>query len=344
MSKKIIIDFERLKNPYTGLYTFSKDLGNALIENNNDIDLIFYLPKKEKHLFNHCDFKFYKSIHNYIKPLNNFSWHNTYQFSKYGGFSKPNILTIHDLNYLIEKKGDLEKIKKYQKKVQKNVDKATHIVCISEFVANHVKENIDLKNKPIHVIYNGTNINSFDNFDSPIYKPKRQFIFSLGTFFRKKNFHVLPKLLVDNDFELVIGGVFADLNYIEEIKNEAKKLNVDDRLHLLNGISDEEKDWYYKNCKLFAFPSLAEGFGLPVIEAMKYGKKVLSSKECSLPEVGGNTAFYFEDFSINSMQETLKLALETDNLIYKQNALEQSLKFSWDNTAKQYLELYNKIL
>ncbi len=343
MSKTIVIDFERLKNPYTGLFTFSKDLGQAMLRNKTQEDLIFYLPENQKHLFNHPNLKFYKSIHNYLKPLNNQSWHLTYQFSKFGSKAQSNLLTIHDLNFLIEKKDNADKILKYQKKVQNNINKSSHIVCISEFVANHVKEHMKLSGQEIQVIYNGTSIQEFKDFDAPQYHPKAPFIFSIGTFFAKKNFHVLPQLLVGNNLELIIAGIFADEAYVNKIRDQAKKLNVLERVHLLNGISDQEKDWYYRHCELFAFPSVAEGFGLPVVEAMTYGKRVLSSKACSLPEVGGDAAFYFDSFEQDAMQETLNKALKFDEKSLRDQIQSQASKFCWDDCAKQYLDLYKKL-
>ncbi len=118
----------------------------------------------------------------------------------------------------------------------------------------------------------------------------------------KKNFHVLPALLVGNDHELIISGV--ETPYKSKIMEEAEKFGVTDRVKITGTISEEDKAWYYKNCTAFVFPSIAEGFGLPVIEAMHFGKPVFLSTHTSLPEIGGDAAFYFPTFEPADMQAT----------------------------------------
>ena len=98
-------------------------------------------------------------------------------------------------------------------------------------------------------------------------------------------------LLKDNDYELIIAGNIS--NYFERILEEARKWNVEDRVNIIGPISEGLKHWYLKNCLAFAFPSIAEGFGLPVVEAMYYGKPIFLSSYTSLPEVGGDLATYF---------------------------------------------------
>jgi glycosyltransferase involved in cell wall biosynthesis len=338
----VVIDFERLKNPNTGLYSFCKDLGNELIKNKENLDLTFYIPKKEETLFNNKVF-FYNPIHKILKPKTSNLWHLTHQGSKFGG--NKNILTIHDLNFLIEKKDNPEKIKSSLSKIQKNINRSEKIICISKFVANQIYDYLDLKNKTVEVIYNGCSLNEFPNFDSPNYRPKSKFLFSIGTVFRKKNFHVLSNLLVNNDFELVIAGILSDKSYIDEIISVAKANGVLDRLHLVGAITEPEKYWYYNNCTAFVFPSIAEGFGLPVVEAMRLGKPVFLSKLNSLPEVGGDHAFYFENFEKQNMIQTFEQAIPSfENKELKQKIIQHSNQFSWETAAKRYIEIYKLMI
>jgi glycosyltransferase involved in cell wall biosynthesis len=92
----------------------------------------------------------------------------------------------------------------------------------------------------------------------------------------------------------------------KEVMEAAKKFGVEDRVKLIGPATEEEKYWYYKNCEAFLFPSYAEGFGLPVIEAMYHGKPVFISDKTSLPEVGGDAAYYFRNFEPEYMQEVFK--------------------------------------
>jgi glycosyltransferase involved in cell wall biosynthesis len=160
----------------------------------------------------------------------------------------------------------------------------------------------------------------------------------------KKNFHVLPALLQQNDYELVIAGNLSSQTYIAHILAEAEKYKVSDRVKIIGAISNEERSWYYKNCKAFVFPSIAEGFGLPVIEAMHYGKPVFLSTHTSLPEVGADAAYYFENFDAETMQQTLKNGLiDFNESNMMERAKNRAAVFNWDNTAKSYIKIYKAI-
>jgi len=100
-----------------------------------------------------------------------------------------------------------------------------------------------------------------------------------------------------------------------------------------------------KNCLAFLFPSTAEGFGLPVIEAMYFGKPILLSSCTSLPEIGGDCAYYFDHFEPEHMRSVLKNSLED----YKKNLPLEKIKtrgrsFSWETAAAQYIEIYRTLI
>ena len=127
--------------------------------------------------------------------------------------------------------------------------------------------------------------------------------------------------------------------------DQAQKFGVADRVKITGPISEEDKAWYYKNCEAFVFPSIAEGFGLPVIEAMHFGKPVFLSTHTSLPEIGGDAAFYFENFEPETMQNAFAKGMET----FKTNNMQQkviahAMQFDWQETARQYLKLYDECL
>jgi len=116
-------------------------------------------------------------------------------------------------------------------------------------------------------------------------------------------------------------------------------------LHLIGKVDENNKYHLYKNCKAFVFPSLTEGFGLPVIEAMSLGKPVFLSNLTSLPEIGGNEAFYWNNFNSEEMIEVVKTGLnefEKDSG-KQQRIIEWAKQFSWENAAKAYLKLYETI-
>ena len=180
--------------------------------------------------------------------------------------------------------------------------------------------------------------------NEPAYLPKKSFLFSIGQLHSRKNFHVLPPLLTGNDDELIIAGV-NDTVYAKKVMDEARRYNVEKRVKLIGTVTENEKHWYYKNCKAFVFPSIGEGFGLPVVEAMYFGKPVFLSKYTSLPEVGGDAAYYFNDFSPDSMQSVFEKGMNEFKNNNRVDAIkQQAAKFNWKKAAGEYLDVYRSLL
>lgn len=347
---KILFDCERLKYPNTGLYTFCKSLGIALVENSGSkYSVTPYVSASERDaIYSAQSHLLQRFWHKLVMPdVSKFDvWHSTSQASKYFPFKSKlkKVLTIHDLNFLIEKSDHPYKISRYLNQIQKRINEASAIVCISYFVAQQVREFLKVDSEKLSVIYNGCSIKDYPEFNSPRYNPKKPFLFSIGTVLPKKNFHVLPALLRGNDYELIIAGNLSSTKYVNEIISAAESYGVQDRLNIIGSISEEERSWYYKNCSGFVFPSIAEGFGLPVIEAMHYGKAVFLSTHTSLPEIGGDAAFYFQNFEPEHMQQILKNGLEYFSLSdMAQKARNRASEFDWNDTAKAYLRIYNSI-
>lgn len=347
---KILFDCERLKYPNTGLYTFCVDLGRALLKNvSPDQEITAYVPSSSNGIFGeHIPYKIQKSWHKLFVPdSSRFDiWHSTNQISRYLPSSTRTqvILTIHDLNFMIEKKNRPGKIKTHLQQIQKRIDRAGIIVCISNFVAEQVKAQFRLNDKPLHVIYNGCTFEDYPDFNEPAYRPQKPFLYTIGTVLPKKNFHVLPALLQHNDYELIVAGNLSAPDYIDRINEEAKKYNVADRVKIIGAVSNEDRSWYYRQCTAFLFPSIAEGFGLPVIEAMHYGKPVFLSNHTSLPEIGSDAAYYFQDFEPGHMQDVLVTGLANfKSSDMAQKARNRAAQFTWEKTAKAYLQLYTDL-
>ena len=346
----ILIDCERTKYPNTGLFQFCRELGNELIQQHDPLleKLFFYLPKEQKQLFgDQQQVVVQHHLHKFYQPgTSKFQvWHCTFQNSNYLPKSSRTrvVLTVNDLNFLVEQKNEPARIKKNLVHIQKNINRADHIVCISEYTKQHVLEHLSVKNKPIEVVYDGCDINEFPQFDQPLYRPPGKFIFSIGTVLPKKNFHVLPCLLVNNNYELVIAGVI-NKEYEQKIMEAAQQHGVADRVKLTGPVTEQDRYWYYKNCLAFAFPSLAEGFGLPLVEAMNFGKPAFISTHTSLPELGGDAAYYFDNFDPAHMQQVFEKGL----LHYQQtnpteHIRKRALQFNWHSTGNAYLRIYRSL-
>lgn len=344
---EVMVDCNKMKKPNTGLYSFCKNLVNALNnpENSGGAQVSMFAPESAFHLFQkdipkkkmHAWHSFYLSLPREVKV-----WHETYQLGKYHpAGNQKRVLTIHDLNFLYER--NRKGLKSGLKHLQKNVDNADVLVTISEYTKKDLLNYIEVSGKDVKVIYNGC-----ENYTGPVVSPERTpvrpFLFSLGTILPKKNFHVLPCLLYKNDFDLIIAGNLS--SYSEKIMAEATKWGVENRVHIIGPVDEPVKQWYLKNCEAFLFPSVAEGFGLPVVEAMFYGKPLFLSQHTCLPEVGGNAAVYFNtDFDSEDMQQEFNKGMELFRQPGRLDELRKRVSlFSWDQAARQYWTIYRSLL
>lgn len=352
MMQRIVFDCERMKNSNTGLYHYCLNLGHHLQKNadRSTADIAFYSPASALNEFgNENDYLIQNSLQKFYMPsTGKFDiWHSTFQLSRYVPQRNRRIkviLTIHDLNFMHEKMPEVKKMK-YLRRLQRNIDRSDAIVCISDFARRDLLEYCNIGTKPLHIIYNGTNVLKSPGLFSHSYKPERPFLFSLGVMCRKKNFHVLLPLLQRNhEMELLIAGRLDEPDYLQFIHQSARKMRVEQKLRVLGNISEPEKSWYYQNCYAFALPSIAEGFGLPVTEAMSAGKPVFLSNRTALPEIGSNAAFYFRDFNASHMQKVFEdgmVQYETQNM--EQLIRDRGASFCWNKAAKQYIEVYRSL-
>ena len=347
---KIILDCERMKYPFTGLYSFCHHLGTALKKLDDKKVLTFYLPNKEKDIFGvDSNVIIQHSLHKFLMPsLRGYEiWHSTFQGTSYFPSSRKikKILTVHDLNFLYDENKSPQKKSKELKKLQNKINNSDAVVAISKFVLNDLKNHLRIEDAKSHVIYNGCNFDSSSMSVQPSFVPDVPFLYTIGTITAKKNFHVLPALLQTYEGVLVISGITQSEEYKEKIIQEARKYHAENRLIFTGPVTEEEKKWYMQNCEVFVFPSLAEGFGLPVVEAMYLGKPLLLSNRTSLPEIGGDLASYFEGFDPKEMQSALANCFKKNNEAQLSEKLKERAKlFDWKNSATLYLSLYNQIL
>ncbi|MEN9964580.1 MAG: hypothetical protein RL582_1675 [Bacteroidota bacterium] len=344
-----------MKYPFTGLFTFCEQLSKGLIRNQSSIKgkLGLYVPENQVGFAgDQVRYHVQKSWHKFFNPIHAHAdlWHETYQGSRYYPTRKriKKILTIHDLNFLVENKKSEAKQQKLLDKIRHQVDQADHITAISHFTLNFIQQHIDLSQKPVDVIYNGCHVDT--EKDMPV-KPKfitddTPFLFSIGTIAEKKNFHVLVPLLKGNDYKLILAGIYQQDSYVEKIKALAQKYGVANRVLLPGSVTTPEKWWLMKHCLAFVFPSIAEGFGIPVVEAMHFEKPILLSTHTCLPEIGADAVYYFNDFEPENMQHDLNQALQDFylNESKKEKMMERKTKFNWDHAANQYIDIYNKTL
>ena len=366
--KKVFLEMERLRNPFSGLGQFCWHLGKEIAppqpspEGREQIQFTIYLPDNQRLSFGeNVNYISVSKFHKLFPIAEKYDiWHCLHQDSKYLPKDKNTklVLTIHDLNFL--ERNDYSKFRKQLKinELQRKINHASAVTFISKFTKNQVNQHLKIPENVIQkVIYNGNNLESgirsqelevsqfFEKFK--IKKPtadsrQPKFLFSIGIIQPKKNFHVLlPILQKRKDLIWLIAGDNSD-KYVQKIEEVAKDLGVFEQVHFLGKVQESEKYFLYENCEAFLFPSLSEGFGLPVVEAMSFGKPVFLSKLTSLPEIGGDEAYYFDDFSPENVDEIFENGMKDfENDLTKPEKLKnRAAKFSWKKAAEEYLELY----
>lgn len=358
---RITVDFERLKTPHCGLGQYSLHLGRWLAKlAGDDLRLHYFLPSEQARLFDGLPVAF-----DYVRPWRREPWlrpwrpllalgrhdpidlwHVTHQHSKYLPVDPrvPVLLTIHDLNFLHGARPS--KVARELRKVQRLVDRATAITTISQFVAGEVREQLSLRGKPLHVIYNGAFGGDQATAARPTWLPDGKFLFTIGDIAPKKNFHVLVDFLARvPGYRLVIAGNHQNA-YAAGIAARSRELNLTERVLLPGPITDQERTWLYANCAALVFPSKAEGFGLPVIEAMSHGRPVFVSHATSLPEVAGPLGFYWHDYAPQHMADIFHAGLHTfaSDADYSAKLKTYAGQFTWQSAAAGYLQVYRQTL
>lgn len=353
MNKKynILIDLDRLKDVTTGLGQVALFFGEEIANiNDPNFHFTYLVPKKFIGFFgNNVSYEKVSFKRRYFKYLckKYDLWYTIHQDSNFYPANKktPFILTINDLNFLGEKKP--KKAKKRLKKLQKKVDKATLITTISKFTEQEVRENLKTGEKAIQVIYCGVKVEKFDNPKKPTYAPEGDILFSIGVVQEKKNYKVLIDFIenLPEKYKLIIAGNKSG-NHSSELESIIKNKHLEKRILLPGKITDEDKYWFYQNCKAVLFPSKFEGMGFPPVEAMRFGKPVFASTYSSIPEISEDKAYYWENFNPKYMSDFF---LEKINEFYADKSKPEILKkhsekFLWKNNVAQYLKLFREVL
>ncbi|MFA6236219.1 MAG: glycosyltransferase family 1 protein [Bacteriovorax sp.] len=328
---RILIDFEKIKDPYSGLGQFCAHL--KVYFDQSALNLAYWIPNKFE--------KFAKKIPFILPRCDVF--HAVHQDSPFMPWSKNTkyILTIHDLNALYETENTIIK-EKFKHDLQKKINRADIVTFISNFTRSEVESNFNLENKKIAIIYNGISLTNKAN--RPLVAPNTNFLFSIGTVLPKKNFHVLIDFLklLPADYKIIIAGTTFH-SYAEEMKKRILAENLSERFYLVGTIDEKEKRWYYEHACAFIFPSLLEGFGLPVAEAMSFGLPLFLSDKTSLPEIGGIDAFYFKSFEPASMKDIFLSGMKEFTPERKMRLIERSKIFDWKKAAEDYLNIYKSL-
>lgn len=229
--------------------------------------------------------------------------------------------------------------------VRRVIRSSDQLITISNFVRQQVVSGYGASPGQVTTTYLAGESPSTKS--APIDKLKgEKFLLYVGNAFPYKNLEALvDAFAIANlpNYKLVLAGK-PDFFY-GELAEYVVNRNIKN-VHFAGFVSDDELSWLYMNAKLYIFPSLSEGFGLPGLEAMSYGLPVASSSATCLPEVYGEAAVYFDPSDPNEMAEVIQKTLKDSKLLgrLEKAGRKRTAEFSWERTAKQTLEVYNKVL
>ncbi|NRF67926.1 glycosyltransferase family 4 protein [Aquincola sp. S2] len=349
------IGLGRIRHWNDGLGEFSRQLCGALaaradeLRERDCIALHFHLPHEFHGLFGAqvgylATHTLQRAAH--LRTTGFALWHTLHQHNRLRAplGTRRRVETVHDLNFLHTKRGG--KLEGYRARLARRLAAADAVVAITQYVAGDLARELPSLRVAPQVIHNGAT----DLSGAPQTPPAgigeiaaRPFLLHVSRLAPTKNITALLDLAAAwPEQPLVLAGAASD--YTATVRRSIAERGLHN-VTLLLDIGEAEKAWLYAHCMGFLFPSLAEGFGLPPIEAMHFGKPVFLSRLTSLPEVGGELAFYFDTFDGPQMRARIEAGLAAHQAPGRADAvIAHARQFSWSRCALSYIALYRRLL
>ena len=268
--------------------------------------------------------------------------------------SSRQVVTFHDL-FVVDSPEWYQKAYAswYGYSLRKLARSAKHIIAVSEYTKSRLISSFGVDSGKVTVVYNGVDAAWFSASPqaapaarATLQLPSARYLLSVGSLEPRKNLKTLliawTKVVneLPADLWLVISGA-CDQN----VYRNAGLTQLPPRVFLSGYVQDEWLPGLYAGSLGFVFPSLAEGFGLPVLEAMASGVPVLTSNTTALLEVCATSALYFDPTNADDLACNIRLLVRDENLRQKLSCLsrEQAARFNWERTAEQTLRVLRAI-
>ena len=360
MTKNIGIYLYDLRHPHVGLSEFDDNIARRIAERAKvwkeqyDIRFTFIVPQYlQGHYGPRVDYVVLTHVKafwlNHVPALTSFPrfdlLHLTQQQPVLRRRLAPRVLlTIHDVNFFHNGLRPAD-VRRKAARIDRMLRVATHLSYISQFTQQDIHQHFPVT-QPERVIRNGVTRHDTLSAHQPSGQLPAKYLLVLSGWDSKKNVDEIVAMmscLPDRQLVVAGNGKAEDHVRLQAIINRLHLTNVT----LLGRVSEAEKSWLYQHCEAFLFTSRSEGFGLPPAEAMTCGKPVFLSQSTSLPEVGGEAAFYFPDLTPETMAATLRDGLAqwySHEDEHRQAVLTQVAQFNWDDAVEAYLHYYLDIL
>ncbi len=272
--------------------------------------------------------------------------------------STRSLLTVHDLSFVRVPEAASPRLKAYlDQVVPRSVHRADHVLADSQATKDDLVALYGVPPHKITVLLSGVDsrfkpINdpkTLANVRQKYALPERPYILSVGTVQPRKNYGRLIEALArlraaGRSIDLVIVGGRGWLE--DPIYAAIQRAAVHDYVHFTGFADDEDLPALYSAAACVAIPSLYEGFGLPVLEAMACGTPVVTSNLSSLPEVAGDAALTIAPTDLDALTSALERLLDDESLRTTLSArgLERVKSFTWERAARQLLEIYTTLI
>jgi glycosyltransferase involved in cell wall biosynthesis len=269
------------------------------------------------------------------------------------GLASRSVLTVHDLmwKYYYDLLGAKTlKNRYFALTVPASLRRAKALITVSRYVARQIQETFHIPANGIHPILeaSGGLIHPQPTSTAQFrHKYNCPFLFTVTTSWPHKNLPLLLqaflrlKLQCGFSGKLIVAGQIKGSGHTSTLEFIAKH-GLQDQVILTGFISEEEKAYCYANAMLFVYPSLYEGFGLPVLEAMEAGTPVVASDAASIPEVGGDACAYFDPHAVEELVSQMDRVLSNEKLReeLREKGFRRARQFSWRKTAEETLRVY----
>lgn len=267
---------------------------------------------------------------------------------------RPQVVSVHDVNYLGHSGRQTPVGRRaFQFFVEKTVERASHVITISRFSRGEIMRHLGVPPEKVSVVYcaareaNTASTGLPEQSVEALRRITQPFMIAFSSLSAHKNIARLiaafARISSEVPHSLVLIGHMPEKS--AEIRAELERTG-DHRIHFTGFIPDDDVDALMKRASLFVFPSLYEGFGLPILDAQEAGIPIACSDVAALPEVAGEGAILFDPLSIDDMAAKLKRALLDPDLreTLTRKGKVNATKFSWDKAARETMGIYRKVV